>query len=73
MVEHPYRATANRLKNHETGRWEFIPDFGGTGWQIKREIKACDDCKTYSPELATDPQATIRERERATEPLLQIA
>lgn len=59
MHEHPYRSGANRLKDHETGKWEYIADPGGRGWQIVRELKACEDCKHYSPLLAEDPKATL--------------
>ena len=59
MHQHPFRPGANRIRNEETGRWEFTADPGGRGWQIVKEVKACDECKHYSPLLAEDPQATL--------------
>ena len=57
MVDHPFRSGANRIKNEETGRWEYNADPGGQGWQIVQELKACDECRHYSPLLAEDTMA----------------
>ena len=51
FVTYPYRPGANRIKNQETLKYDFIPDTGGEGWQIVKELRACGDCKSYSPEL----------------------
>lgn len=42
-MEHPFRSRANRIKK-EDGKWEAVPDQGGIGKQIVREIKVCQKC-----------------------------
>lgn len=52
MVQHPWRSGVNKIRNPETDKIEYTPDPGGKGYQIVKEIRACGDCKTFSPLLA---------------------
>lgn len=54
-VSHPFRSSANQLRNLETRRIDYIADSGGIGWQIVKELRACERCKHYSP-LADEPE-----------------
>lgn len=44
LWQHPHRPYALRKRNEETGRWEFFPDNGGNGYQIKKEVRTCENC-----------------------------
>lgn len=52
---HPYRPKVNRIKIED--KWELTDDPGGEGYQIKKELRACPDCRHYSPELSENPSA----------------
>ena len=44
MFNHPSRPGAFKQWDEEKERWFKIPDPGGVGTQIVKEINACPDC-----------------------------
>lgn len=40
---YPQRAYANRQRDEE-GKWKYIPDNGGEGFETVLEVKCCQTC-----------------------------
>ena len=41
--EYDQRAVSNKIRD-EDGKWKYIPDNGGEGFETVKEVKACGKC-----------------------------